>query len=78
MNTVEESCPTRESLWRSVVLCGRNVATYKFAVARSLLEVASAEKKLFILEELAEPFSRHVAEHLRGGVRGVIPEKMSY
>ena len=61
----EESRPTRESLWRSVVLFGRNVATYKFALAKSLLEVASAEKTLVTLEELAEPFSRHVAEHLR-------------
>jgi hypothetical protein len=61
----EESRPTRESLWRSVVLFGRNVATYKFALAKSLLEVASTEKTLVTLEELAEPFARHIADHLR-------------
>ena len=65
MNSFEESRPTRESLWRSIVLFGRNVATYKFALAKSLLEVASAEKTLVTLDELAEPFSRHVADHLR-------------
>jgi hypothetical protein len=65
MISFEESRPTRESLWRSIVLFGRNVATYKFALAKSLLEVARAEKTLVSFEELAEPFSRHVADHLR-------------
>ena len=65
MSSFEEIRPTRESLWPSIVLFGRNVATYKFALAKSLLEAASAEKTLVTLDELAEPFSRHVADHLR-------------
>jgi hypothetical protein len=31
--------PTREDYWRSVILFGLNVASYKFAMAKSLLEI---------------------------------------
>jgi 5-methylcytosine-specific restriction endonuclease McrA len=58
--------PTREDYWRSIVLFGRNVASYKFALAKSLLELASSEPTFIRLEDLAVPFSRHVAEHLNG------------
>jgi len=33
-----EPTPTRESCWRAIVMMGRNVATYKFALAASLIE----------------------------------------
>jgi len=56
--------PTREDYWRSVILFGRNVASYKFALAKSLLELASNEPNFIKLDELAAPFSRHIAEHL--------------
>jgi hypothetical protein len=32
--------PTLDSNWRAVVLFGRNVASYKFALAKTLLEMA--------------------------------------
>ena len=50
--------------WRSIVLFGRNVASYKFALAKSLLEVAREGKELILLEELAPSFSRNICEHL--------------
>jgi hypothetical protein len=56
--------PTREDYWRSIILFGRNVASYKFALAKSLLELATDEPTFIRLEELAVPFSRHVAEHV--------------
>lgn len=56
--------PTREDYWRSVILFGRNVACYKFALAKSLLELATKEPNFVRLDELAIPFSRHVTEHL--------------
>jgi hypothetical protein len=56
---------TLDSYWRAVILFGRNVASYKFALAKSLIEL-SAEKKSFVtLEELAIPFSKHIVEHLQ-------------
>jgi hypothetical protein len=57
--------PSRQDYWRSVILFGRNVASYKFALAKSLLELASHEQNFIPLEELSVPFSRHVAEHLK-------------
>jgi hypothetical protein len=50
--------------WRSIVLFGRNVASYKFALAKSLLEIAADGNEVSQLAELAEPFSRHLCEHL--------------
>jgi hypothetical protein len=49
-----------------VVLFGRNVASYKFALAKSLLELATDQSTFMRLDDLAVPFSRHVAEHLAG------------
>ena len=59
-----EAHPTREDYWRSVILFGRNVASYKFALAMSLLELAPNEPNFVRLDELAIPFSRHITEHV--------------
>ncbi|MBA2906562.1 hypothetical protein [Clostridium saccharobutylicum] len=42
-----------------------NVASYKFALAESLLEPAPTEKTEISFEELADPYSRHLCEHLK-------------
>jgi hypothetical protein len=57
--------PSREDYWRSVVLFGLNVASYKFALAKSLLEIATTEQNFVRLEELAVPFARNISEHLK-------------
>ena len=57
--------PKLESAWRGVVLLGRNVQSYKFALARSLLDLAVQGKSEVGLEELASPFTRYLCEHLR-------------
>ena len=36
----QETHPSLESYWRSAILFGRNVASYKFALAKSLFEIA--------------------------------------
>ena len=62
-------CATDSSLanyWRSIILFGRNSASYKFALAQSLIELSHRpEGDLIRLEDLAEPFSRHLCKHLR-------------
>jgi hypothetical protein len=65
MARFEQVNPSTESYWRSVILFGRNTATLKFALAKSLLEVASTEKTFVSLEELAKPYSQHIREHLK-------------
>ena len=57
--------PTLEDYWRSIILYGSNVACYKFALGKALLEIAPTGKTFITLEELAEPFSRHITEHLK-------------
>jgi len=57
--------PSLESQWRSIILFGSNSATYKFAFAQALLELASAEKTHVTLAELADPFSRNIIRHLK-------------
>ena len=53
-----------EQHWRSIVLFGRNVASYKFALAKSLLEIGRNGKEFITLDDLAVPFARHICEHL--------------
>ena len=57
--------PGLEDYWRAIVLFGRNVASYKFALAKSLLELHPESGQLVTLEDLAKPFSRNMAEHLK-------------
>ncbi len=57
--------PSLESQWRSLILFGRNVATYKFAFARSLLDLVDEETTIITLEELSSPFSQHIIAHLK-------------
>lgn len=47
-----------------MILFGQNVASYKFALAKSLIDLGGAGNTAITLEDLAEPFSRHIVEHL--------------
>jgi len=60
-----ETIPTNETLWRAIILFGRNVASYKFALGKALLELADEEITFIKLEDLANPFSKHLTEHLK-------------
>ncbi len=64
MTEFTEANLSLEDYWRSIILYGQNVACYKFALAKSLLELIQTEKTFITLEELADPFSRYVTEHL--------------
>lgn len=58
--------PTIEDNWRGIVLYGRNVQSYKFALAKTLLEMQPADGDLLKLEDLAPVYARHLTEHLQG------------
>lgn len=57
--------PRLEQYWRGIILFGRNVASYKFALAKALLELRPSAGQVVKLEELALPFSTQIREHLR-------------
>ncbi len=59
-----EVIPTPDSSWRAIVLFGRNVASYKFALAQALLAVAEGGASFVALDDLAVPYARALAAHL--------------
>lgn len=65
MKKFYDTTPDVESFWRAAILFGRNVASYKFALAKSLLQFQNRKDDLVTLEELASPFAKHICEHLR-------------
>jgi hypothetical protein len=65
MTDFQVNDPTLESQWRALILFGKNSATYKFAFAKSLLELVNDETTIISLRDLAEPFSKHITEHLK-------------
>jgi len=56
--------PTSENYWRAIILFGRNVASYKFALAKSLYDLRNSSQDLIRLEDLAPKFAGHICEHL--------------
>lgn len=58
------SATTASEDFRSIVLRGQNVASYKFALAKSVLMLAESGVTAASLEDLAVPFSRELCTHL--------------
>lgn len=65
MSDFYEIEPSLENYWRAIILFGRNVASYKFALAKSLYELKAEGNTIVTLDQLAEPFSRNICEHLK-------------
>lgn len=67
MHNFLESIPRIESIWRSIILFrfGRNVASYKFALGKSLIELADKETTFISMEDLAVPYALYLSEHLK-------------
>lgn len=63
--------PTSETYWRAIILFGRNVASYKFALDKALIELADKESTFVTLEALAKPYARHLCEHLKNNDKQV-------
>ena len=57
--------PTLESQWRAIILFGRNSATYKFAFAKSLLELVDNETNRINLKDLSQPFVDNILNHIK-------------
>tara|TARA_B110000285_G_C15066326_1_gene585338 strand:- start:498 stop:1529 length:1032 start_codon:yes stop_codon:yes gene_type:complete len=65
MTNFQINDPSLESQWRALILFGKNSATYKFAFAKSLLELIKKETTTISLFDLARPFSKNITEHLK-------------
>jgi len=73
-----EATPTPQNYLRSIVLFGRNVASYKFALAKSLFDIGGTGVEVVTLEDLATPFSRHLCEHLKEAPRQATSPSTSF
>ncbi|GEL07092.1 HNH endonuclease domain-containing protein [Salisediminibacterium halotolerans] len=60
-----------ESQFRSVFLFGRNVATYKFALSKTLLQLSQKEVGFLTLEDLSPYYVEHMLQHVRSGKRQI-------
>ena len=56
--------PSVEDCWRGIILYGQNSASYKFALAESLLQLNPQAGQLVKLEDLAPVFGKAIATHI--------------
>ncbi len=70
--------PTLENYWRGVILFGKNVASYKFALAHALYEIDKTGSDIITLDELAVPFSRHLCEHLKHAPKQITSSRSQF
>ncbi len=57
--------PSLEEYWRGIILFGRNVASYKFALAKTLLELKPESGQLLKLSDIAPIFASNIVQHLK-------------
>ena len=74
----KEQYPSLESYWRSIILFGRNVASYKFALAESLLELVPTGKTVVTLDELAVPFSKYLCQHIENAPKQATSQRSQF
>ena len=63
MNFIDHN-PSLETYWRSIILLGKNVASYKFSLAKTLLEIPKKKTEI-TLEDIALPFALNICDHLK-------------
>lgn len=64
MSKFYEIEPTLENYWRSIILFGRNVASYKFALAKTLYDLKDNGGTVIKLDDLAVPYIKYITSHL--------------
>ena len=56
-----------DTLWRSIVLMGKNTKSYKSALGKSIIQLASEGKQNPSMKDLAPYFARNTIEHVKSG-----------
>ena len=54
-----------ETYWRGLILFGRNSASYKFALAKSLISLRPNAGDLLRLEDIAPIYAKLLIEHMK-------------
>jgi acetyl-CoA C-acetyltransferase/acetyl-CoA acyltransferase len=78
LNDFYEIEPSIENYWRSIILFGRNVASYKFALAKALYDLKDSSNDVIKLEELAKPYVKHLLEHLKHSPKQITSKSSTF
>ena len=70
--------PSLNQNWRAINLFGRNTATYKFALAKSLLDLARKDKTSVTIYELSPVFAHHICNHLHNQEKQITSNKSQF
>lgn len=70
--------PSLDSYFRGIVLFGKNSATYKFALGKSLIELANKGTDFIPLKDLAIPFIKYTNEHVLNGNKQITSASSKY
>ena len=62
---------TLETNLRSIFLLGANTATYKFALAKSLLDLKGSNKTVIKLDDITPIYANHLLEHIKTGKKQI-------
>ena len=69
--------PSKENVWRSIILLGRNEACYKFSLAKTLLELPSNVTNPS-MEDLALPFALNICSHLERSPKQITKKSSTF
>jgi 5-methylcytosine-specific restriction endonuclease McrA len=76
MSKFYEKDHSLDTLWRAIVLLGKNNKTYKFALAKSILKLVEEGKQDILMKDLAPYFADYTLEHVKkGNTQGVDKNK---
>ena len=70
--------PTLDSYFRSIVLFGKNSATYKFALGKVIIELTSNGTDFISLKDFAIPFIKYTNEHVLSGNKQITSNSSKY
>ena len=64
--------------FRSIILFGRNVACYKFSLAKVLLDIATKQHTTLHLEDIALPYALNICEHVKHSPRQCVSSSSTF
>ena len=60
--------PNVDTIWRSIILFGKNTASYKFSLAKSLLQLAEKGHSRVTFNDLATVYAPYLISHIEEGM----------
>ena len=59
--------PTLDNYWRSLILFGKNTASYKLALGQTLLELSTRGQDFITLDELSHSYALQMCQRIKSG-----------